>query len=450
MIKNKELEKLEHSSVKLTLTIEKEAVRKEYDSLLKKYTKTAQLKGFRKGKVPVSVLEQKFGDSIRAEASMNTMDSGLKEAMEDIEERPLPYHTPELQEELEFDLEKDLTFTVHYDIYPEIKLGNYKGLEVEVPDPSITKTDTDRELKSLQDQNALVVDKKEGTVEKDNIVTIDYVELDENKNEKPGTNREGFVFTVGSGYNLYKLDDDIIGMAKDEEKVVEKEFPEDYEIPELKGKKVAVKVKVTVIKEKQLPELDDELAKDISEKYETLEDLKKDLKAKLKEAANTKIREKKITGIMDQIVENSPIDLPESMINAELEASWRNFVAQFRAREEDVIQLIEEQGRSKEKLMEEWRPSTEIKIKNRLLMNEIIEQEKIEVTDDEIEEEIKRQADLNNTPLEDVQKRYENNSMKELLRSDIKDKKLFDFLIGESTIKKGKKVKFLDLMQDNQ
>ena len=90
MIKNKELEKLEHSSVKLTLTIEKEAVRKEYDSLLKKYTKTAQLKGFRKGKVPVSVLEQKFGDSIRAEASMNTMDSGLKEAMEDIEERPLP------------------------------------------------------------------------------------------------------------------------------------------------------------------------------------------------------------------------------------------------------------------------------------------------------------------------------------------------------------------------
>ena len=153
---------------------------------------------------------------------------------------------------------------------------------------------------------------------------------------------------------------------------------------------------------------------------------------------------------MEQVIDNSPIDLPQSMIDIELEGSWQNFVQQFRAQEQEVIQLLAEQGRTKEQLLEEWIPSTEKKIKNRLLMTKIIEEEKIEITDKEIEEEIKRQAELGSVPLEDLQKRYEGERMKEYLRSDLADKKLFDTLLEETTIEKGKKVKFLDLMQDKQ
>jgi trigger factor len=296
----------------------------------------------------------------------------------------------------------------------------------------------------------MVVDKKDGTVAEGDIATIDYEELDEEGKPKPGSKREGFVFTVGTGYNLYKLDDDIIGMKKDEEKEISKEFPEDYEIAELKGKSVKLNVKVTAVKEKQMPELDDELAQDISEKYKTLEDLKKDIKAKLKEASQHKIKEKNIAALMDKIIENSPIDLPQSMIDIELEGSWQNFVQQFRAQEQEVIQLLAEQGKTKEQLLEEWTPTTEKKIKNRLLMTKIIEEEKIEITDNDIEEEILRQSEAGNVPLEDLKKRVESERMKEYLKSDLADRKLFDLLLEATTITKGKKVKFLDLMQDKQ
>jgi trigger factor len=450
VVKDKKIESLEKSSVKLTLTIDKKAVKTEYDELMKKYTQSAQIKGFRKGKVPPAVLEKKFGESIRAEASMNSIENSLKGVFEEIDEKPLPYHSPELQDDIEFDLEKDLKFTVVYDVFPEIKLGKYKGLEIESPDVSITKEDQERELKAVQEQNAMVVDKKEGAVAEGDITTVDYEELDEEGNPIEGTKREGFVFTVGTGYNLYKLDEDIIGMNRDEEKEISKEYPEDYEIAELKGKKVKLKVKVTAIKEKDMPELDDELAQDISEKYKTLDDLKKDIKKKLKEASQQKIREKNIAALMEQVIENSPIDLPQSMIEVEQEGSWQNFVQQFRAQEQEVIQLLAEQGKTKEQLLEEWLPSTEKKIKNRLLMSKIIEEEKIEITDKEIEEEIKRQAELGGVPLEDLQKRYEDQRMKEYLRSDLADKKLFDTLLEETTVEKGKKVKFLDLMQDKQ
>jgi len=450
VVKDKKIENLEKSSVKLTLTIDKKAVKSEYDDLMKKYSKTAQLKGFRKGKVPPAMLEKKFGESIRAEASMNSIENSLKDVFEEIDEKPLPYHTPELQEDVEFDLEKDLKFSVVYDTFPAITLGDYKGLEIESPDVSITKEDQERELKTIQEQNAMVAEKKEGVVAEGDIATIDYEELDEEGKPKPGSKREGFVFTVGTGYNLYKLDDDIIGMKKDEEKEINKEFPEDYEIAELKGKSIKLNVKVTAVKEKQMPELDDELAQDISEKYKTLDDLKKDIKAKLKEASKQKIKEKNIAALMDKIIENSPIDLPQSMIDIELESSWQNFVQQFRAQEQEVIQLLAEQGKTKEQLLEEWIPTTEKKIKNRLLMTKIIEEEKIEITDNDIEEEIKHQSEAGNVPLEDMKKRFESERMKEYLRGDLADRKLFDLLLEATTITKGKKVKFLDLMQDKQ
>lgn len=450
MITDQKLETQEKSSVKLTITVGKDEAKKEYDSLLQKYAKTAQIKGFRRGKAPASILEQKFGDSIRSEASINLIENSLKEAFESVEKKPLQIEPPALDGEADLELGKDFTFSVTYDYFPEIKLGEYKGIEIEEPSASITAEDINRELEMIQDQNSVVMDKTSGTVENGNIVTINYAEVDENDEEKPGTSREDFVFTIGSGYNLYKLDEDIIGMKNDEEKVIDKEYPEDFEDSDLAGKKVRVKVKVTQIKEKQLPELDDELAQDVSEEYKTLDDLKKDIRKRLRESAKQHIRRQNIDTLIEKIRENSQMEIPESMIRAELGSSWSNFVSRSGTTEDQLIQILQAQGRSPEDLLNEWRPSVETSIASRLVLNRIVEEEKIEVADEELDKEIAESAERSNMTPEQAKENFEKNNMLDYIRRQLQDNKLYDFLLENAVVKKGKKIKFLDLVQNNQ
>lgn len=450
MIASKSIEILENSAVKLTVSVQKEESKKEYDELLKKYSKTVQVKGFRKGKVPGSVLEHKFGDGIREEASMNIIENALKVVFKEIEQKPLHYVTPTLEnEELTLDLDKDFTFTVTYDTFPDVKPGEYKGVEVEEPSVTIGKKEIDRELKVIQDQNAVVIEKKEGGVEKDDIVTINYVEMDGDE-EKEDTRREDFVFTVGSGYNLYNLDEDIIGMRKDEEKIIEKDFPEDYSHKELAGQKINLKVKVSAIKVKELPELDDELAQDVNEKFETLKNLKDDIKTKLKETADRRIREDKIEFLLTKILENSTINPPVSMVKAELENSWHNFVAESRMGEEGVMKILAMQGKTKDDLFEEWKLSSEKSLKTHLLLDKLVKNEKVEVTDEEIDEEIKKKAEAANRTFEETKEIVENNGMIPYLKVDLSRKKMINLIHENATVKKGKKINFLDLVQKVQ
>ena len=450
MIAHKEMENLEHSAVKLSVTVEQQALKGEYDELLGKYSKSAHIKGFRKGKAPAEVIERKFGEGIKQEAAANIIEKSLKQIFEEVDKKPLPYVTPTLEDELDPDLDKDFTFTVTYDTFPEVELGTYKEIEIEEPQVEVTKEDEERELSDLQERNAIVIDKPDGTVAKDDIITIDYAEVDEKDEEIEGTKREGFVFTVGSGYNLYKLDDDVIGMKKDETKVIEKEFPEDFEAEELRGQKKRIRVTVTAVKQKQLPELDDELAQDIHDDYETLEDLKQDIHKKLHEAAESKVREKKVSQLIDAIVENSTIDLPKGMVDAELENSWQNFLTRSRIPAEDAEKILAAQGKSREDLYEEWRPASEKRLKTRLLLTKIIEEENIEVADNEVEEELEKHAEQQGTSVDELREQYEKTNYLGNIENDVKNRKVIDFLLENAKIKKGEKVKFLDIMQDEQ
>ncbi len=440
MIIKKELESRDNSSAKLTVTISKEATRKEYEKLLKDYAKKVQIKGFRKGKVPTAILEKKYGEGIREEAGMNMVEESLKQALEEVEKKPLPYSIPELQEnDAKLDFSNDYTYSVVYDVFPEIKVGTYSDLEIEVPDAKVLKKDEDRELEKLRDQNSTVIEKENEKAAKEDIVTINYVELDEEGNEKEGTAREDYVFTIGTGYNIYKLDDDIIGMGKGEEKILEKE---------LDGKKVKVKVTVTAIKEKQLPELDDELAQDISDKYETIKDLRADLKKTLKKELDEKMKEIKTDRLLSKIAETSEIPLPESMIKAELENSWHNFIMQSQMQEDQLLQILAMQGKNKETLLEEWRESAKKTLRFQLIMNKIIEEEKIEASDKEIDDEIKHQAASSSQKYEDFKEIIEKNNYSDHIAADVKNRKLIDFLLSKNTFTKGDKIDFIDLVQN--
>ncbi len=450
MIAEKKVESLDGSSAQLTVTIDKETAQQEYQSLLDKYSKTAQIKGFRKGKVPPRILEQKFGESIKNEAERSLIESGLKEAFVEVEQKPLQFEPPSLKDEVKLELGEDFTFTVTYDVYPEIKLGEYEKVEVEKPTVSITEEDVNRELEQLRDQNSIVMDKEEGAVENEDIVTVDHVELDSNDEPLEDTRREDFTFAVGTGHNRYHIDEELIGMNIDDEKVLEKKYPEDFEDPDLAGKSLRLHAKIKQIKQKQLPELDDELAQDVSEEYETLDDLKKDLNKRLKEYADNLIRQRLINEIMSKIIEASTIELPDSMVNAELSASWRDFLNQTGTKEEVLLEALAQQGRSREDLYAEWRPSVEESVKRRLVMHKIRKKEGIEATDEEVEEEIRRQAENSNVDYEQARQNFEQAGMLDYIRNQIADRKLQDYLLEKAETKKGKKLKYLDLLQDNQ
>lgn len=450
MVKEKKVERLENASVRLSITVGKERLKEEYDTLLKKYAKTAQIKGFRVGHVPPNVLERKFGESIQFEASQQVVEESLRSVFEEIEEKPLPYSQPTLDGELEFDLEKDLSYAVVYDVFPTIELGEYKGLQIEVPQVSVTKEDEERELKALQEQNAIVIDKEEGAVEAGNIVTVDYSEIDDEGNELEETKREDFVFTQGSGYNVYKIDDEILGMEADAEKDVEKSYPEDFEDSDLAGTTKRLRIKVKAIKERQIPDADDDLAQDVSEEYETLDDLKKNIRSRLDRTLETRVRERKVNALVEKIVEGATIEVPESMVQAELENSWNNFVQQFRATEEQVLGLLQGQGRTKEALQEEWREGAITRIRGQLAVQKMLELEKIDATDEEVDAELDRQAESGGASKEQVKQYYESQNMMDYLKREVRERKLFDAVLEETKTKKGEKLAFVDLVGRNE
>jgi trigger factor len=449
VITNKKIEHREHSSVNLTVTVEKKAIKQEYDELLAKYSKSVQLKGFRRGKVPADVLVRKFGPSLLDETAEKIIHKSLEQALEGSEEQPLPYSVPRLDSEEKLSLDSDYTYTVSFDVYPEFSLPEYKGLTYEKMQVPIGKEDLERELKALQEQNSLVVDKKDPVIAKGDVVNLNYCELDEEGRELPNTKRESFVFEVGTGYNLYKIDEEILNLRQEEEKVIRKKLPEDFQPPEMAGKVLELKVKINSVKEKKLPEINDELAQDISDKYQTLDDLKKDIRGRLKDFAGRKIRENSVSQLLDQIVGKAEIDLPQSMIDRDLDMQWQNLLSRFQGNEQFVLDQLKQENKSKDDFLEEMKPASERRIKLQLIVGKLVETEKIEISDEETDAQVRKEAEARNISFEDAKASMSQNNYLEYIVQDLKNEKLYDLLLESATAKKGKSIKFLDLAQSN-
>lgn len=442
----KSFKKLEKSAVELTVTIKKDDVAETYQSTLKNYVKNAQIPGFRKGHVPANVLERKYGDSIKAEALGTIIDKSFEEIFkDDVDNRPLPYSQPTMEQVPEFDITKDLVYTVKYDVFPKVEIENFSGITVKEPQSAVTDDDIAEELKEMQERNAMVIDKKDETVEKNNIVTIDYVELDDAKNEIAGTKREDFVFTVGTGENLYKVDDDILGMKKGDSKEITKEFKKDYEDSDLAGKTVKLKVTVKAVKIRDLPALDDDFAQDCNEKYKTLQDMKDDIKKNMETSIKRKIEEIKINSLLEQLLEKNPFDIPESMLATELEGRWRMMANQFQTTTEQLEKMITASGQTKETMLNEWTGNSEKMLKSRIIVDSLMRSRNISVTPEEIEAEYAKIAEDGNMSVEEVKKHYEDPRAKEYLIDDTKEKKLFEQLFKEVKVSKGNKMTFKEL-----
>lgn len=324
--------------------------------------------------------------------------------------------------------------------------GSLHGLEIDQPQWEITDEDIGRELKGIQEQNALFTDKESGDLEKGNIANVDYGELEAGA-EKPGTKREAFVFEVGTGYNVYKIDDDIIGMKKGETKLVTKVYPEDFETSALAGKSVTLRVTLNSIKEKKLPEINDELAQDISEKFKTLEELKADIRTKLEHAVKQNVRSRTITRLLDSIVETSKIPLPQSLVDYQLENMWQEYVSQMRIDEKKLVQVLEAQGTTMESLRTEWLPSAQKRARLQLVISEVAKRESIAIEEGELDAEIAKMAEERKVAPDELKESLARSNLVDYMKSNLRIDKLYDFLLSKTTLRAGESRKVLDILQ---
>jgi trigger factor len=450
----KEITPLEHSSIKLTVTVDKEDTRSQYDELVSDYCKSLHIPGFRPGKTPREVLERKLGDALKGDALGKIIEKSIVAVFEDEdfpqENRPLPYSNPQLQDEPSLNLEADLVFSVIYDIFPKITLGTWKGLELEIPQVRLTEEDLSRELDVIRERNAIVLDKDDDApAVKDDVVTVNYSELSDTGEPLPGTAREDFVFTLGSGYNFFKFDDEIIGMKKDETRDIEKTYPDDFENEELAGKHKKIRVTLTALKEKKLPDLDDDLAQDVDEKFTTLEDLKTNVRERLTRNLEKSLREIKINKLLEKIMETTPVDLPESMIRLELDSRWRNLARRFNVPPAELEKTITRSGQEAETIREGWRTDVIKAIHSRLIVETLTEDLGFTVSDEELEKEYETMAGETDAPMEEIKQYYAKENMLEYLKEDIKERKLYDRLFAENKFTPGPMEHYLDLVGNN-
>ncbi|MDR0562395.1 MAG: trigger factor [Spirochaetaceae bacterium] len=452
---SKEISRLEHSAVKLTLTVAKDEVRSAYDKLVDKYAKSFQIPGFRKGKAPKNILERKLGDALKGEAIAFILEEATASIFESKDElpldaRPLPYSTPNIDNMPDLNLEADLVFTLTYDTMPAVQLGPWKGVEIEVPEVVIGGEDIQRELEIIRERNAVVQDRDDDALAAaGDVVTVNYAELTPEGAADPATERQDFVFTLGTGHNVFKFDDDVLGMKKGDSKDFEKSYPEDFPDSELAGKTKKLRVTLTALKEKKLSALDDDFAQDVDEKYKTLDDLKTSIRDRLSKDLEERLRAFKINKIMGKIMENTPVDLPESMIQFQLDRHWQNLAQRLNMTVDALKEATRDGQAPLSAMIATWRPETVKALHSGLILDAISKELNIEVSDEDIKVHIENLSQKSGMSLEDMQSYYQQGEARQYLEEEIKEERAYQQILEESVIKIGNTMNYREFAENN-
>lgn len=431
MVTEKKFEFLDNSQASLTLTIDAASIEKEYSEKIKKYASTIEMPGFRKGHVPTSILEKKIGDQIREEVTFDLMEKNLQETIKtlDKKEQPLYYCVPVLQDEetlLPFKKDQDVTFTVKYDVNPVFDLPQYKGLEVEYESRKITDEDVERKIETLREQSALIVNKST-PAELSDIATVNYSVTESDGTELEDYSREDFSLTLGKTYNMFKLDDDIVGMSTGEEKNTERTYgEEDAPSSDLKNKSVKIHITLTKLKKRELPDIDDDFAQDVKDEYKTVEDLRKGVRADLEKENETYEENAKEYAVVKKLMDSVDITIPESMVEAISNNKWNALVNQVGG-EKNMQNYLKTCKETKDDITASWKDESLVDAKRELILTAIIEKENIEASDDDIKKLIGDDFDSLDDQTKENYKKY--------LSEEAKYQKVFPFLLENNTFK---------------
>lgn len=421
-------EKIEKNVGVLDIEVDSEQVAVALDKAFKKVVQKVNVPGFRKGKVPRSIFESKFGvESLYQDA----LDIIVPEAYVDaVRETGIePVDRPELDVE-QFGKGQTLKFKAKVMVKPEVQLGEYKGVELAETPVEVTAEEINEELDKLQKRHAELIPVEEGAAENGDMVVLDFEGFVDGVAFEGGK-AERYSLELGSGNFIPGFEEQVVGLEKDGEKDITVTFPENYHSEELKGKEAVFKIKLHDIKRKNLPALDDEFAKDVSE-FETLDEYKADLEAKLKErkaSENERLRE---TEVVEKVAAAAEVDVPQVMVNDEADQMVKEFENRLRSQGMNLEMYFQFTGQSNESLKEQMIGDAEKRVRNNLVLEAIAKAEGIESTEEELNAELENLAKLYNRPADEVRTIFASNGNLQTLVNDVITRKTVKFLLDNS------------------
>ncbi|MBC1484594.1 trigger factor [Listeria immobilis] len=422
-------EKQEGNVGKLTFEIEQEKVKEGLDRAFVKVRKTLNVPGFRKGKVPRQIFNQRFGEEALYQDALDILLPEVYSAA--IDEAGIdPVDTPQVNIE---SMEKGETWVLTADVTvkPEVKLGDYKGLEVEKRETELTTEELEEELKQLQERQAELVVKEDAPAENGDTVILDFEGFKDGVAFEGGQ-AENHSLELGSGQFIPGFEEKLVGLKAGDEADIELTFPEEYHAEDLAGQPVVFKVKLHEIKTKEVPALDDELAKDIDEEVETLDELKEKISKRLQEAKEDSVAQAKQEEVIAKAVENAEVDIPHAMVHHEADHLMNHFAQDLQAQGLTPELYYQFTGQTEEAMHAQMEKDAEKRVKMNLVLEAIAEAENIEPTEEAIDEEIATLAEKYGMEKDAV--RAALGDMSEL-KSDLKIRKAIDVLLDSAVEK---------------
>lgn len=422
------------NEVKLEITIDAE---KFEDGIKKVYFQNAKyfnIPGFRKGKAPQAIVEKYYGKEIFYEDAFN--DIVPAELEKAVEENNIDVVSRPDIDVKQMEKGKDLIFTAVFQTKPEAILGQYKGIEIPKIEYNVTDKDVEHELAHMQEHNSRLITVEDRPVEKGDTVIIDFEGFVDGKPFEGGK-AENHELEIGSNTFIPGFEDQIIGMKNDEEKDINVKFPDEYFSKDLAGKDATFKVKLHEIKKKELPTLDDEFAKDVSE-FDTLDELKKDIKTKLEEQSAENQKMETEDAVIKEVCKNVKVDIPSGMVELEVEDMLKNIETRLSYQGLKLDQYLKIIGKTEDEIKKEYEPQAKEAITSRLMLEAVIKAEKIEATEDEIVAKMKEMA-KNYGKAEDDEEFLNNKNVRKYIKSGIESEKALDFLVKNAKVKANKK-----------
>jgi trigger factor len=416
-------EKLEGNRGVLTVEVSAEKVNEGLTAAFNKVVKQVNVPGFRKGKMPRAMFEKRFGvESLYQDA----LDILLPEAYGSaIDEAGIePVDRPDIDIE-QMEKGKELIFKATVTVKPEVTLGEYKGLEVEELDTNVTDEDVANELKTLQERQAELVVKEEGTIENGDTVVLDFEGFVDGEAFEGGK-AENHSLEIGSGSFIPGFEEQLVGLAAGESKDVEVTFPEEYHAAELAGKPAVFKVTVHEIKGKELPELDDEFAKDVDDEVETLDALKEKIKTRLEGSKKHEAEHHLRDTVVEKAAANAEVEIPDVMINSEVNRMLQEFEQRLQMQGMNLELYFQFSGQDENALREQMNEEAVNRVRVNLTLEAIAKAENLEVTDEDVNAELENMAGMYNMTVDSIKQAL---GGLEGVKADLKLKKAVDFLV---------------------
>lgn len=410
-----QVERLEHNMAKLTIEVPAEEVEKALQAAYLKERGKISLPGFRKGRVPHQMIEKMYGPEVFYDEAANRMISeAYAKAYDECELELVSQPKIEITQ---LEKGKEFIFTAEVAVKPEVKLGEYKGLKVDKVSTRVTQKEVDEEIDKERERNARTIDVTDRAVQDKDQITLDFEGFVDGVAFEGGKASD-YPLTIGSGAFIPGFEDQLIGANIDEEKEINVTFPEEYQAKELAGKAAVFKCTVHSIKAKELPELDDEFVSDVSEKSETVDAYKAEVKAKIKERKENEGKQKREDQSVEQAVANAEMDIPEAMISFQSRQMVDDFARRIMQQGMTMEQYFQFTGLSEEKMMEEFKPEAEKRIRTRLTLEAIVAAENIEVSEERLDEELQKMADSYKMEVDKL-KEYMGENEKKQMKEDI-------------------------------